>query len=76
MLTEQEIDRMKTKLRHEIDALRAELKERNAALPAHSVRPDQIMAIEALEDEIAAKEKELEQLKELEGGRKTHAGNR
>jgi phosphoribosylanthranilate isomerase len=59
-----EIYRMKTELRQEIDALREELKERNAALPAHSVRPSQIMAIEALEDEIEAKEKELEQIKE------------
>ena len=39
--------------------LRAELLERQAALPAHSVRPHQIMAIETLEEEIALKEEEL-----------------
>jgi phosphoribosylanthranilate isomerase len=39
--------------------LREELREREAALPAHSVRPHQIMAIETLEEEIALIESEL-----------------
>ncbi len=39
--------------------LRAELLDREKALPAHSVRPHQILAIEALEDEIAGLEKEM-----------------
>jgi phosphoribosylanthranilate isomerase len=60
-----EVSRIKTELRQEIDALREELRERNAALPAHSVRPNQIMAIEEMEDEIEAKEKELEQIREF-----------
>ena len=39
--------------------LRAELLDREKALPAHSVRPHQILAIEALEDEIDELEKEM-----------------
>ena len=39
--------------------LKDELHERVAALPKHSVRPHQIMAIEDLEDEIALMEKKL-----------------
>ena len=44
----------KEKLRKEIEELKELLRDREAALPAHSVRPNQIMAIEDLEDEIAA----------------------
>ena len=46
-----------------LGALRAELKEREAALPAHSVRPHQIQAIEDIEEKIAAAERELKALK-------------
>jgi len=42
--------------------LSEELKLRVAALPAHSVRPHQLLAIEALEEEIALTEKRLRQL--------------
>jgi hypothetical protein len=49
-------------LESEINRLRMEKDEREAALPAHTVRPHQIMAIEALEDEIALKEAELAEL--------------
>lgn len=42
-----------------LDFLRQELRKREGALPAHSVRPHQIMAIEKLEDEIVLLEKEL-----------------
>jgi phosphoribosylanthranilate isomerase len=45
-----------------LDELREALKDREAALPAHSVRPHQIMIIEELEEEIALKEKELKRL--------------
>ncbi|MBW1781669.1 MAG: hypothetical protein JRL30_13115 [Deltaproteobacteria bacterium] len=62
-----EVQRAEAKLREEKEALmkrlqklQADLKDREAALPAHSVRPHQIMAIEAIEDEIEAVEKELE----------------
>ena len=40
----------------------AEKAEREAALPVHSVRPHQLMAIEELEDEIAQKREELKSL--------------
>lgn len=39
-------------LRKRLDTLERELREREAALPAHSVKPHQIMAIESLEQEI------------------------
>ena len=49
-------------LQEDIRRLKAELAEREAALPKHSVRPHQLMAIEALEDEISRKEKALNAL--------------
>lgn len=50
----------KEKLTAKLNTLQEELKDREAVLPAHSVRPHQIMAIEALEDEIQLVEKDLE----------------
>jgi predicted DNA-binding protein len=49
-------------LQEDIRRLKAELAEREAALPMHSVRPHQLMAIEALEDEISRKEDALNAL--------------
>ena len=49
----------KTDLERKIHHLTSELHERQAALPAHSVRPHQIMAIEDLEEEIALMETKL-----------------
>jgi uncharacterized small protein (DUF1192 family) len=49
-------------LREEIARLEAELAERKASMPRHSVRPHQLQAIEELEDRIAEKEQELERL--------------
>lgn len=49
-------------LEEEIKKLRAEKEEREAALPAHTIRPHQIMAIEELENEITRKEKQLNAL--------------
>lgn len=49
-------------LRKTLDRLQAELADREAALPAHSVRPHQIMVIEALEEEIAQVKQALERL--------------
>ena len=46
-------------LEKELEILRERLRDREAALPAHSVRPNQIRVIEELEEEIEAKEKEL-----------------
>ena len=45
-----------------LTALTEELQLRVAALPAHSVRPHQIIAIEDLEEEIALTEKKLRQI--------------
>ena len=46
-------------LRLERDTLLKEREDRGAALPAHSVRPDQIMLIEELEEKIREMEREL-----------------
>ncbi|MDW7709403.1 MAG: hypothetical protein SCH98_02925 [Deferrisomatales bacterium] len=40
-------------LTEELRRLRAELEERRRNLPAHSVRPHQLLAIERLEERIA-----------------------
>ena len=49
-------------LQEDIRRLKAELAKREAALPVHSVRPHQLMAIEALEDEISQKQDALDAL--------------
>jgi hypothetical protein len=49
-------------LNKEIQELKILLRDREAALPAHSVRPHQIQEIEELEERIAAAEKELDEL--------------
>jgi len=41
-------------LRGEIENLRAELQERKLSLPAHSIRPEQLLIIEELEEKIRA----------------------
>jgi uncharacterized coiled-coil DUF342 family protein len=43
----------------EIQELKERLRDREAALPAHSVRPHQIQEIEELEEKIAALEGKL-----------------
>jgi hypothetical protein len=43
----------------EIEELKAKLRDREAALPAHSVRPHQVQEIEELEEEITGLEKML-----------------
>ena len=58
---EMELQEEKGNLLKRLEKLREDLKDREAALPAHSVRPNQIMAIEALEAEIEEVEKELEE---------------
>lgn len=50
-------------LEREIDELKAELKDREDSLPAHSVRPEQMLVIEELEAVIEDKEKELNKLR-------------
>ena len=42
-----------------IEELKAKLRDREAALPAHSVRPHQVQEIEELEEEIATLERKI-----------------
>jgi phosphoribosylanthranilate isomerase len=60
---EEAIHEEELKLSFQLEELKEALKDREAALPAHSVRPHQIMIIEELEEEIDLKEKELKRLK-------------
>ncbi|MEE9613163.1 MAG: hypothetical protein V3W19_18040 [Desulfatiglandales bacterium] len=53
-------------LEKEIEELEAKLEDREAALPAHSVRPHQLLLIEELETAIEEKKKELEKLRKKE----------
>jgi len=55
-------------LEKEIEELEAQLKDRQASLPAHSVRPDQMLAIEELEIAIEGKRKELDELRKEKQG--------
>lgn len=55
-------DANRERLLKEVQKLKEMLKDREAALPAHSVRPHQIQEIEALEEKIAAVEKILQQM--------------
>lgn len=58
-------------LERELKALEEELREREAALPIHSVRPEQFEAIEELEERIRAKREALKNL----GGEKDHGND-
>ena len=49
-------------LLEEIQELEEKLRDREAALPAHSVRPHQIQEIEELEEKIAACEGKLAEI--------------
>ncbi len=49
-------------LLQKIEALKEELKDREKALPAHTIRPHQLMAIEELEEKIRRLEEELRSL--------------
>jgi len=46
-------------LRERLEKLRAELEERKASIPIHSIRPHQLIEIEELEEKIEELEKEL-----------------
>jgi len=50
-------------LKKELKELEEKLKDREDALPAHSVRPQQMLFIEELEIEIEKKKVELSELK-------------
>ena len=55
-------------MRREIETLQAELKERKLSLPAHSIRPQQLLIIEELEDKIRGLEGKLLALQTLKEG--------
>ncbi len=60
---EREIEHKKVQLGERLYELEAALREREATLPPHSIKPHQIMAIEELEEEISQTERELRDLK-------------
>jgi phosphoribosylanthranilate isomerase len=60
---ERELYEEKERLAEKLEGLKADLKDREDALPAHSVRPNQIMVIEALEDDIQLVEEDLQSYK-------------
>jgi hypothetical protein len=49
-------------LLQKIGALKEELRDREKALPAHTIRPHQLLAIEELEEKIRSLEEELRSL--------------
>lgn len=53
-------------LKAEIKKLEEALQDREKALPAHSIRPNQLLVIEELEEAIEKKKRELEDLKKGE----------
>jgi len=55
-------------LKKEIKELEEKLKDREDALPAHSVKPQQILIIDELETAIEEKKKELAELKKRKSG--------
>ena len=46
----------------EIETLKAELKDREKALPAHTIRPHQLLAIEELKEKVRILEEKLRNL--------------
>jgi hypothetical protein len=56
MITEEELEK-------ELKELEAQVRKREASVPVHSVRPQQILVIEELEAAIEGKKKELEELR-------------
>lgn len=55
-------------LQKEIKELEEELKDREDALPAHSVQPQQMLLIEELETDIEEKRNELARLRKKKSG--------
>jgi phosphoribosylanthranilate isomerase len=62
---ERAIKRHREDLMNELAKLKEELRQRQAAIPPHSIRPHQILRVEELEDEIDLKEKEIEGIREF-----------
>ncbi|MFW6115114.1 MAG: hypothetical protein ACOC6E_02325 [Thermodesulfobacteriota bacterium] len=55
-------------LQKQIEELEAKLQDREDSLPAHSVRPDQMLAIEELEAALKGKRDELDELRKQKPG--------
>lgn len=55
---EREIEKLKT----EILELESDLHDQEEAIPAHTIRPHQIIALEEIEDAIAEKKQQLDKL--------------
>jgi DNA repair exonuclease SbcCD ATPase subunit len=53
------LENKRNQLANEIDRLKDELNQREAQLPAHSIRPHQVLAIEELEEKIKRKQEQL-----------------
>jgi septum formation inhibitor MinC len=51
------------KLEQEITEIKNKIKEKESSLPAHSVKPEMMLALEELEEELRSKIKKLNQLK-------------
>jgi phosphoribosylanthranilate isomerase len=62
---QEELRSIRKDLEEKLHTLRAALQDREAALPAHSVRPHQILIIEELEEKIASAERELKVLRQV-----------
>jgi len=50
-------------LKREIEELEAKLQDREDSLPAHSVRPEQMLVIEEIETALKGKKAELNELR-------------
>jgi uncharacterized small protein (DUF1192 family) len=57
-------------IQERIQILRKELEERQIALPRHTIRPHQLMAIEELEDQISLLEGQIASLSNQKGEQK------
>ena len=55
------------KLLKEIEVLKVELQEREKSLPAHSIRPHQLLAIEELEEQIRTLQERVKKLESPSG---------
>lgn len=62
---EAELRQRRKEIEGKLQTLRLELQDREAALPAHSVRPHQLQAIEELEEKIESAEKQLKALSRI-----------
>ena len=71
------LESRRNQLADEIDRLKDELNQREAQLPAHSIRPHQILAIEELEEKIKRKQEHLRSVeKKLSEPQHSLRGNR